>query len=91
MQQNDLFDSAEERLRKDQNELDIQIGVLQSKRNIIHKELVNVCQHDKKYLKDKESYFSGSYYDTAYTDYWTVCTLCGECSETKAKQHSWYG
>jgi len=91
MIQNDLFDSAEERLASEVRQLDKEIGLLNSKRNILYKQLKETCQHDKKYLKKEESYYGGDYYNTAYTDYWAVCTLCGETSDKKTKNHSWYG
>lgn len=50
--------------------------------------LVN-CQHEE--VEQKSSYFEGSYYDKAYTDYWCQCKLCGKKSEKKHESHSWYG
>jgi nitrite reductase/ring-hydroxylating ferredoxin subunit len=48
------------------------------------------CTHEG-YVEEKTRYFSGSYYDTAYTTYWNECKLCGAKSETTTKDHSWYG
>lgn len=42
-------------------------------------------------VEQRQYYFSGSYYDRAYTDYWTECKCCGAKSEVTTEQHSWYG
>jgi hypothetical protein len=48
-----------------------------------------VCPHAE--LIPREYYFSGSYNDTAYTEYWNECACCGKCSERTHESHSWYG
>ena len=48
-----------------------------------------LCPHTT--LKEESSYFPGSYYDKASTDYWNVCTRCGAKSEVTTKTHSYYG
>ena len=66
------------------------------KRKLIEKhqkelrELLSTCNHEG-HIEEKSSYFSGSYYDKAYTDYWNQCKLCGERSEVTTVNHSWYG
>ena len=47
------------------------------------------CEH--RVVDSKNSYFGGSYYDTAYTDYWTECTICGAKSPVTTKYHSYHG
>ena len=37
------------------------------------------------------SYCSGSYYDTAYTDYWNRCKICDTTSEYTRRSHGHYG
>ena len=67
-----------------------------AKRKLISKhqkelrELLATCTHEG-HVVEKSSYFSGSYYDKAYTDYWNECSLCGERSEVTTKMHSYYG
>jgi hypothetical protein len=39
----------------------------------------------------KQSYNSGSYNDTAYTDYWDECVICKKQLNPRTKNHSWYG
>lgn len=62
---------------------------LADKQRVILKTMLVNCQHEE--LEQKESYFSGSYYDKAYTDYWMECKLCGERGPTTTKMHSYYG
>jgi hypothetical protein len=50
---------------------------------------VEVCPHTE--LIPREYYFSGSYNDTAYTEYWNECACCGKCSERTHESHSWFG
>ena len=60
-----------------------------SKHNDAIKKLLDECTHDE--VEQKSRYFSGSYLDTAYTDYWNECTLCGATSEVTHKSHGYYG
>jgi len=53
------------------------------------RELKEQCPHEE--VEEKSSYFSGSYYDTAYTDIWNQCRLCGQRSEVTRQGHGWYG
>ena len=55
----------------------------------ILKEILTGCNHEE--IEQKESYFSGSYYDKAYTEEWNQCKLCGERSPITTIKHSWYG
>ena len=59
------------------------------------KQLITVmkgaCHHPLEVIEPKTYYFSGSYDDTAYTDYWNECTICGERSVVTTKHHSYYG
>lgn len=48
-----------------------------------------LCPHTE--LIPREYYFSGSYNDTAYTEYWNECACCGATSERTHESHSWYG
>ena len=57
--------------------------------SIILKDLLVNCPHEE--INEESSYFSGSYYDKAYTEYWNRCALCGERSEKTLRMHSWYG
>lgn len=54
-------------------------------------EIREKCHHPEEHIVEKQYYFSGSYYDTAYTDKWRECTICGAKSETTHVDHSWYG
>ena len=54
------------------------------------KELLATCTHEG-YVVQKSRYFEGSYYDKAYTDYWSECSLCGKRSEVITKMHNYYG
>lgn len=49
-----------------------------------------LCTHEGT-MEPKSYYFSGSYYDQAYTEYWHKCSCCGFQTERKHEQHSWYG
>lgn len=51
--------------------------------------LLEGCPHEE--VETKSSYFSGSYYDLAYTDYWNECLLCGARSERTTREHNHYG
>jgi hypothetical protein len=52
-------------------------------------ELLNTCTHE--HIEEKSYYFSGSYFDKAYTEYWNQCKLCGAESKKTINDHSWYG
>ena len=68
---------------------------VEHKRKLIakhHKELealLATCTHEE--IEEKSYYFSGSYYDTAYTERWNECKLCGKRSEKTHESHGWYG
>jgi hypothetical protein len=49
------------------------------------------CIHPENMIVKKSSYFSGSYYDTAYTDHWRECTICGTKSKVVTEGHGYYG
>ena len=51
--------------------------------------LIDICNHPD--VEQCKSYFGGSYYDTAYTEYWTKCKICGATSERTIKYHGHYG
>ncbi len=53
------------------------------------KALLLQCPHPK--VERKESYYSGDYYDKAYTRYWNQCMVCGTTSESQIQQHNYYG
>lgn len=53
------------------------------------KALKDSCPHEE--IEPKESFYEGSYYDTARTTYWNQCVLCGARSETTSEGHGWYG
>lgn len=53
-------------------------------------EIYDKCNHHGT-VEQKSSYFSGSYYDHAYTRYWAQCTVCGQKSEEVIKEHGYYG
>lgn len=53
-------------------------------------ELYDQCTHEG-YVEQKSSYFSGSYYDHAYTRYWNQCKLCGAKGPETTKEHGYYG
>lgn len=57
--------------------------------NTTIKQLLENCPHEE--IVQKSSYYSGSYYDKAYTVYWNQCSLCGAKSEDAVDQHSYYG
>jgi hypothetical protein len=85
---------AQKLVNKNQDEIDTHPFVVQ-KRKLIDKhkntvtQLLSECTHDE--VERKSEYYSGSYYDKAHTDYWTVCVLCGTRSERTHETHSWYG
>ena len=60
-----------------------------AKHQSILQDLKDQCPHEE--LEVKSSYFGGSYYDTAYTDTWNQCKLCGKRSEIATERHGWYG
>ncbi len=62
---------------------------LVDKQTKILKEMLSACTHEE--LKVESSYFGGSYYDHASTEYWNRCTLCGERGESTTISHSYYG
>ena len=45
------------------------------------------CTHV--YVPDSR-YYSGSYYDTAYTDYFLHCLICGHTDQTGSHDHGHY-
>jgi len=51
--------------------------------------LQSICDH--KDVEVEKSYFSGSYYDRAYTTKRIKCKICGSVSEWTREDHSWYG
>jgi hypothetical protein len=48
-----------------------------------------ICTHEGNEVE--KSYFSGSYYDQAYTEKRFKCKTCGKTTEWKRETHSWYG
>lgn len=62
---------------------------LVDKQKQILKDMLKECPHEE--IEHKSSYFSGSYYDKAYTDHWNECKLCGAKSEVTTESHSYYG
>jgi hypothetical protein len=52
-------------------------------------EMLSKCPHEE--VEMKSSYFSGSYYDKAYTTKWYQCTLCQERGPETIEMHSYYG
>lgn len=54
------------------------------------KQMYAQCTHEGT-MEEKSSYFSGSYYDTAYTEYWSQCRICGHRTPYTRKDHSYYG
>lgn len=63
--------------------------VLADKQRDILKGMLANCTHEE--IEVKSSYFSGSYYDKASTDYWNECKLCGERGPIRTEMHSYYG
>lgn len=49
------------------------------------------CPHPIDMLEVEESYNSGSYYDTASTNYYVRCKACGHYEQVDSKDHGWYG
>lgn len=47
------------------------------------------CKHENMIVQ--EYYFSGSYYDRAYTETWKQCVCCGYKTEKKHETHDWFG
>lgn len=63
--------------------------LLVNKQIAILNELLKECQHEE--IEPKEDYVPGTYLDTAYSEYWNQCSLCGARSEKIRKSHGWYG
>lgn len=55
----------------------------------ILKEILTGCIHEE--LEEKDYYYSGDYYNKAYTEKWYQCKLCGECGPKTVEMHSYYG
>lgn len=51
--------------------------------------LLATCPHEETVAKER--YVDGSYYDSAHTNYWNQCTLCGEKSPISVMRHGWFG
>jgi hypothetical protein len=64
------------------DEAKLKASELRKKRN-------EMCPHLE--IEKKSCYFSGSYYDKAYTEYWNQCKCCGAKSEAWTETHNWYG
>lgn len=62
---------------------------LADKQRDILEDMLTNCPHEE--IESKSSYFSGSYYDKASTDYWNECKLCRNRSEITTEMHSYYG
>lgn len=78
---------------KSQEEIDAHPFVVQKRKLITkHNTAINLlleeCTHEE--VEKKSQYYSGSYYDKAYTDYWSVCKLCGKKSDSNSETHGWY-
>lgn len=54
-----------------------------------HSELIAQCQHEEREKKSK--YTSGDYYDTAQTEEWLECVICGHKIDKKTTRHNHYG
>lgn len=52
-------------------------------------EIKEICPHTETYIE--RSYFSGSYYDKAYTDYTRYCSTCKKKLEKWDEGHGYYG
>lgn len=57
----------------------------------LNKEVYENCHHPEEYLKPKSEYYEGGHMDTAHTEYWDECTICGRHFNKKTKDHGWYG
>lgn len=57
----------------------------------LREEVYKNCHCPEEESVKKESYYSGSYTDTAYTEYWDECTVCGRHHNKEIENHSWYG
>lgn len=60
-----------------------------SKHSDAIKKLLDECTHEE--VKQESYYFSGSYLDQSYTEYWNKCVLCGAKSESTRKSNGYYG
>ena len=52
-------------------------------------DLIQNCPHTN--TIEKEEYVEGTYYDKAYTEYWTFCSVCGKTMNKRTEMHSWHG
>ncbi len=81
----ELFDDLNDQIKMVEDDL--------KKSQKIYNDLItirnNTCKHE--YMTKKQYYFSGSYYDKAYTDTWYKCEVCGYESKKETEYHSWYG
>lgn len=68
---------------------------VQLKRKLIekHKDELLVmladCPHD--HLEKRSQYYSGTYYDRSYTEYWNECRCCGATSQRTTDNKGYYG
>jgi len=53
------------------------------------KDLLSKCPHP--IVENKQSYYSGDYYNRAYTRYWTQCKICHAKSADTIENHNYYG
>ena len=82
------YELFKQRVMNQRKVLEVKQALADKQRTIL-KELLTECPHEE--IEQKSSYFEGSYYDKAYTEYWNQCKLCGKTSEKTTNMHSWYG
>jgi len=67
------------------------VAVEQKKLHDMKEDLQRICHHPEQYVKTKEFYYSGDYYNTNYTEYTPYCDICNVEGEVKHVDHGSYG
>ena len=62
---------------------------LVNKQRDILNEMLLTCTHEE--VEHKSSYFSGSYYNKAYTTHQNQCCLCHAKGPETVEDHNYYG
>jgi chromosome segregation ATPase len=81
----DLFEDRYKKLSSQIARAEARLSALRME----EKELFKECPHNE--TERKSYYVSGTYNDTAYTEYWVECKVCGLKSEKAIKNHGYYG
>ena len=58
---------------------------------LLEKEIKDGCTCPQAHCVGQEYYYSGDYFNRAYTNFWDQCSLCGRKHRAYSITHNYYG